>query len=281
MRVKKKLNNNVIVTKNNQNKEVIVMGKGIAFGLKIGDVIDESRIDKFFALSTSGEVSRLKKLISEISEEYMEMTEEFVDYAREKLGKKLRDSIYITLADHINTMIERAKLHAYIKNTMLWDIKRLYRDEFAVSQYIVEKINERIGSVFDDNEAASITLHFVNAQLEIDFSATVKSTKVISEILNIVKYNFKITYDEDSISYYRFIVHLRFFAQRLFSETTYSDSNDIDFLNHIQSKYNEAYYCSRQIKKYIFENYQYSFSDEESMYLTIHIVKVVGDSKKL
>jgi len=281
MKVKKILNNNVIVTNDSELKEVIVMGKGLAFGLRSGDDIDESRIDKIFSLKNSQETSKFSKLLAEVPLECLEITEQIVDYAKEELGKKLHNSIYITLTDHINTMIERAKLHAYIKNTMLWDVKRLYRNEFAVARRVVDEINDRIGSVFDDNEAASIALHFVNAELEMDFTATMNITKVITEILNIIKYNFRITYDEDSLSYYRFIIHLRFFAQRLFSETTYDDTYDLDFLQHIGNKYSESYHCAQLVKKYVFNAYQYNFSDEECMYLTIHIEKVIQDSNKL
>lgn len=281
MKIKKILNNNVVVTIIEKNKEIIVMGKGLAFGLKAGDDIDESRIDKTFFLSNNSEMSRFKKLLSEVSEDSVEMTEEYVNFAKEELGKQLHDSIYITLTDHINIMLERAKIHAYIKNTMLWDIKRLYQDEFKVSQKIVEKFNQRIGSVYDDNEAASITLHLINAEMETDFSSTMTITKIISEILEIVKNYFQIEFDEESFSYYRFVIHIRFFAQRLLTQTTYSDINDIDFLVHIQKKYEEAYECVQMIEKYVFYNYQYQLSDEERMYLTIHITKVVKDSYNL
>jgi len=281
MKVKKILNNNVIITHNEQNKEMIVMGKGLAFGLKQGDEINEKRIDKIFSLGNSNEISRFKQLLAEVPEEYLEMAEKIIDYAKERLGKKLHNSIYITLTDHINTMIERAKVHAYLQNTMLWDIKHLYPDEFAVAGEVVEKINKEIGTCYDDNEVASIALHFVNAQTELDFSSTLNITKVISEILNIVKYHFRIAYNEDSLSYYRFIVHLRSFAQRLFSGTTYGDINDIELLQHIRTKYEESYRCAKLVENYIYQTYRYHLQSEERMYLTIHIEKVVKDSQKI
>jgi beta-glucoside operon transcriptional antiterminator len=119
IKVRKVLNNNVIVTRCDKNKEVIVMGKGLAFGLKMGDDIDQDRIDKTFALNSSKEVSRFQELMEQVSEECLEISEQLIDFAKERLGKKLNNSIYITLTDHINTMIERAKIGAYLKNTML------------------------------------------------------------------------------------------------------------------------------------------------------------------
>ena len=278
IKVKKVLNNNVIVTRCAQNKEVIVMGKGLAFGLKIGDDIDQSRIDKTFALSNSKEVSRFQELVEQVSEGCLEMAERLIDFAKERLGKKLNNSIYITLTDHINTMMERAEVGAYLKNTMLWDIRRVHKDEFLVAQQIVERFNEYRTTEFDDHEAANITMHLVNAQISLGFLATTDITKVMSEILNIIKYNFRITYDEDSLSYYRLIVHLRSFAQRLFSRTMYSDTDDTELLEHIKKKYSKSYHCSQLIKKYIHGSYGYELEDEECMYLTIHIEKVVKES---
>jgi len=281
LKIKKILNNNVVVSQNSENKEVIVMGKGLAFSLRAGDAIDESRIDKTFSLTDSKEVSRFQELMEQISEECLELAEHCIDFAKVKLGKKMHNTIYITLTDHINTMLERAKVDAYLKNTLLWDIKRVHKDEFLTAQEIVAKVNSKMGTAFDDHEAASIAMHFVNAQTELGFGTTTKITKVMSEILNIIKYNFRIDYDEDSLSYYRLIVHLRHFAQRLFSETTFSDTDDSELLEHIKRKYPQSYECSQLIKKFVQDSYGYVLEQEECMYLTIHIQKVVKDSQKV
>ena len=49
MIVEKVLNNNVVVSiEPKTRKEIILMGQGIAFGKKIGQEIDESKIEKRF-----------------------------------------------------------------------------------------------------------------------------------------------------------------------------------------------------------------------------------------
>lgn len=281
MKIKKILNNSVIISADIKKREIIVMGKGIAFGLKNGDPVDESKIEKIFLLKNSEETSKFSQLLSEVPQEYFEFTEKIVDFAKERLGKKLHNSIYITLTDHINTMVERSKLHAYIKNTMLWEIRRLYKEEFEVAKIIIGIINTRFGSVYDDDEAASITLHLVNAELELDIDETVKITKIINEILNIVKYHFRIIYDEESLSYYRFTIHLRFFAQRIFQNAAYDDTDDSELVQHIQNKYKESFRCALHIKKFLSDLYHYTVTEEECMYLIIHIEKLVRESKKV
>lgn len=275
MRAKKILNNNVVLTIDDSGKELVVMGKGLCYGLKTGDYISDYKIEKVFSLRTKEEASRFAKLMEEIPIECLEISEKIVNHAIEVLGKKLHNSIYITLTDHINTMIERAKLGAYIQNSMLWDIKHLYRNEFVEAQHAIELINETFKSKYDDNEAATIALHFVNAELEMDFSQTINITKVVTEILGIVKYNLRIVYDEDSLAYYRFVVHLRFFSQRLVLGNTYDNSGDPELLDHIKIRYADSFECAQLVKKFVQEKYGYFFQDEELLYLTIHIQNVL------
>ena len=46
MIIKKILNNNVVITLNEHHEEIVVMGKGLAYGKKTGDYIDPSKINK-------------------------------------------------------------------------------------------------------------------------------------------------------------------------------------------------------------------------------------------
>ena len=281
MIIKQILNNNVVISEDEKNEEVVVMGRGIAFGAKKGQVIPDDKIQKIFKNEKNCDFNYFTKLLSEIDLVNFEFIESLINYVKSSLGKKLNNSIYITLTDHINTLIERAETNAYVKNTMLWDIKRIYKDEFRVARYVVNKINEKLGSQLDDNEAASITMHIVNAELETNMKTAVDITKTMTDILNIVKYHFKIVYDEESLSYYRFVTHLLFFTQRVFSGNTYSDDKETDLFDMVKEKYSEIYKCTLKIKEFLNDEYNYDLQDEECLYLTIHIAKVVRESKSL
>lgn len=281
MVIKQVLNNNVVVCENENKEEVVVMGRGIAFGFKKGDTVCKDKIEKIFTAGKGYDFDHFVRLIGEIDLVNYEFIEEMINYAKLKLGKKLNNSIYITLTDHINTLHERAKIGAYVKNTMLWDIKRLYKEEFNIAKQMVEKINKKLGSEFDDNEAASIALHIVNAQLDTEMKVAVDITKIMTQILNIVKYHFKINYDEESLTYHRFITHLRFFTQRIFNENTYKDEKENELFELVKLKYNDSYKCAQVIKKFLIDEYNYTLEDEECLYLTIHIAKVVRESKSL
>jgi beta-glucoside operon transcriptional antiterminator len=59
----------------------------------------------------------------------------------------------------------------------------------------------------------------VNAQLNSEMRETIALTNIVKDIMNIVSRFFVMELDEESLSYYRFITHLKFFAQRVMNGT--------------------------------------------------------------
>jgi beta-glucoside operon transcriptional antiterminator len=108
MQIAKVLNNNVVVVLDEHRREQVVMGRGLAFQKRPGDVLDDSKIEKVFALQSDELVGRLGELLSQIPLEVMTTCDRIIDLARGRLGK-LQESLYITLTDHCHFAIERQK----------------------------------------------------------------------------------------------------------------------------------------------------------------------------
>lgn len=276
MVIEKILNNNVVVIKDRKGLEKIVMGRGLAFQKKVGDDFDEAKVDKVFALTSQDALNKFQELIVDIPIEHVELAEEIISYAKTQLGKKLNDMVYISLVDHIYTSIVRFLEGITVKNALLWDIRRFYHDEYIIGLKALDMIEERFHVRLPEDEAGFIALHLVNAEMDQESMQNMfEITKVMQEVSNIVKYKFNIEFDEDSAYYYRFITHLKFFAQRLVSGKTYEDDTDDDLLDVIKVKYKNSYECVMQVVKFINKKYNYVLSDEEKLYLTIHIERVV------
>lgn len=279
MVIEKILNNNVVITTDENDKEIVVMGRGIAFKKRVGDSIPKDTIDKVFKLSDPNMSNRFKELIADIPLSYMELSDKIILHAKEKLGKKLNESVYISLTDHMYTAIERAREGVKVKNALLWDIKRFYKDEFKIGLEALEYIEKKFDIRLPEDEAGFIALHIVNAQMDQDIKIIYEITQIMQEITNVVKYHYGITFDEESVYYYRFITHLKYFAERLLSEKSYDDSND-DLLDVVRVKYKNAYDCIEKIEEFIKKKYNYELTDEEKLYLTIHVERVVSKSIK-
>jgi len=277
MKIAKVINNNVISVIDAHNKELVIMGRGIAFQKRPGDLLDESKIEKTFKLDNKDVSEKFKTLLYDVPMEYMDVSERIISYAKEKLGKKLNDSIYVSLTDHINFAIEREQKGLRISNPLLWEIKRIYADEYAIGIKAITKIQDMLGITLPQDEAGFIAMHIVNAELNEEMPNVVNMTKLIQDILNIVKYHFKIELDEESLNYFRFLTHLKFFAQRLYTSSPYN--NEDDFLYEmVKEKQKEAFACVEKIRDFISKTHNHQLTKEEMAYLTIHIERVVKRS---
>lgn len=281
MIINKILNNNVVVVKDKSGKEKIVMGKGIAFKKSVGETFDETKIDKVFTLTNIDISNKFQELIYDIPVKHIKLADQIISYAKLQLGKKLNDMIYISLTDHIHTSIVRFIDGITIKNALLYDIKRFYPDEFNIGMYALNVIEEILKIRLPEDEAGFIALHIVNADMdETGIQQMYTMTKIMQQILNIVKYVFNVEFDENSVYYYRFITHLKFFAQRLINKKTYEDEESDDLLEVIRIKYKNSYNCTCKISDFIKNKYNYDLSNDEKLYLTIHIEKVIYKTNK-
>lgn len=277
MKIDKIINNNLVRTFDSNGKEVLVMGCGLGFQKKIGDIVDQSKIEKIYSIENKNDSNKLMTLLSEIPLEYIQASNEIISYAKYSLGKKLNDNIYISLTDHISFAIDRYKKGLNFKNALLWEIKRFYNHEFLIGKESLSIIKKRLNVELPEDEAASIAMHIVNAQLNSrDMNETLDITKMIQNILNIVKFHFNIELDEYSLHYERFITHLKFFAQRMLSGKVMR-SDDTNFCEMIKIQYKEAYLCTEKIGKYILKEFEHELSDEEMMYLTVHIQRIIKE----
>ncbi|MTD38270.1 PRD domain-containing protein [Erwinia sp. CPCC 100877] len=275
MIIQKILNNNVVITLDDNEQEQIVMGRGIAFKRKVGELIQEDQIDQVFRLANQDTSLKFQELLGDLPLEVMQLSDAIITYAKTKLGKKLNDTIFISLTDHLYTALERIRQGIEVKNFLLWDIKRFFSDEYCIGQKALDMVKEKLAVELPDDEAGFIALHLVNAEMDEEVGNVYELTKIMQEITNIVKYHFKITFNEESVYFYRFSTHLKFFAYRLLNHKEFQDEDDGELYEVIKKKYHNAYTCVNRIAEFLADRYHYTLSKEEKMYLIIHIARVV------
>lgn len=279
MRYKKRINNNVVVAVDEQGNEQILTGRGLGFQIEAGTLVDKNRIEKIFTLKDTTANQRLQELFKTIPVEHVELAEDIVSYARIHIDNSINENVIVSLCDHIFMAVERKKQDIEVKNVMLWDIQKFYRDEYLVGQYAIKLIFERFHVQLNEDEAGFIALHIVNAQLDMQNKSVKEITRVMQEIETIVRMTFSIDLDVDSVYYYRFITHLKFFAERLFSGKSYQGQDVENMLMLVRGKYPKACACVEKIAQFLKQRYKYSLSEEEILYLSIHISRIIQVSK--
>ena len=274
MYIEKVLNNNAFISLDENGEEIIVMGKGIAFGKKGNQQVDLTNLNyKIFSCKNKNINNKLISIVSDLPQEYILLTRKIISTFEKEYNKKLNEIIYVSLTEHIHGAIERYQQGIQVKNPLLMEIKRLFADEYEIGRRALEMIPQDFGVAFEEDEARYIAYHIVNAELNNDMINIANITKVMQQVLNVIKYYFKVEFNEDSSMYYRFITHLKFFAQRVFSDAVYEEE-DTELFFILKEKYHESYGCVLKIKELIEHEYNYDLSLEEQLYLMIHIERI-------
>lgn len=271
--IEKVINNNIISAYEKSGAEVIVMGRGIGFKKKQGEVVPADQISKIFRIKSRTLAEQFKELLANMPLERVRISDEIISHAKDHLKLKLNQSIYVTLTDHINFAIERVSQGIEPQNALLWEIKRFYPQEFQLGIYELELIQDRLDILLPEDEAGFIALHFVNAEYGTDIRDAVKFPDQMQAIVDIVERDLGILLDESSLHYERFMTHIKFLIQRIYrKELLSSEDRELSLL--MQRKYPREYQCSLKVAEYIMQATGSRLSEEEIMYLSVHIRRV-------
>lgn len=271
--IEKVINNNIISAYEKSGAEVIVRGRGIGFKKKQGEVVPADQISKIFRIKSRTLAEQFKELLANMPLERVRISDEIISHAKDHLKLKLNQSIYVTLTDHINFAIERVSQGIEPQNALLWEIKRFYPQEFQLGIYALELIQDRLDILLPEDEAGFIALHFVNAEYGTDIRDAVKFPDQMQAIVDIVERDLGILLDESSLHYERFMTHIKFLIQRIYrKELLSSEDRELSLL--MQRKYPREYQCSVKVAEYIMQATSSRLSEEEIMYLSVHIRRV-------
>lgn len=253
------------------NKECILLGSGIGFGVKENQLIKASnKIEKIFYLIDKSNMYKFAGLSKEVDENIIGVTEEIILMAHSELNKELDERIHITLIDHIAFTIDRFNNDMSIVNPFLVEIKNLYKAEYIVALKALNLINERLGISLPEDEVGFIAMHFHAAVNKVNVSKTAKSTAVINEIISGLEDRLGKSIDKDSIDYVRLITHIRFALDRV--EKNIPIKNIL--LSDIKEKFNKSYSIALEVSQEIKNNFEIILPEDEIGYLAIHIEKL-------
>lgn len=271
MKVIKKVNNNVVLAINEKNEEIFVVGKGLGFKKTPYEVTDVDIIEKIYVAPKN---IKMFDLLNDIPFEDISLAEEIIQEGRNILKKELNPNLIITLSDHVSFALQRTKEDLHLKNPLQWEVKTLYPEETKVGKAAIQIIQEKTGITLPPSEITSIALHFVNAQIGSgEMSETRKITRITGEILSIIKYFYKIDFDETSLNFTRFTTHIRYFIIRHLSQKSLENENESLF-QIVQEKYPLELKCVNKISTFLENNYGWNCTNDEKLYLVLHIQRL-------
>lgn len=276
MKVIKKLNNNVVIAIDGDGRELVVIGKGIGFVPKIPyELNDLSKVDRTFYDIDKSKLHALE----DIPEVYIDIASKIIQKAKETLKCQFNPNVILTLSDHLSFAVKRFKEEIDIKNPLTYDIQHIYSREVEIGYKALQYIKEEIGVELPKDEAASIALHLVNAETGSgNLNRTLKNTRILKDITDIVSNMIGIRIDENSYSYSRFIMHVRYLLERRNKEQSLSSDN-VRLFELMIAQYPDTYQCCTCIEKYFKDKLNWTCNDEELLYLMLHINRLSGKER--
>lgn len=269
MVISKILNNNAVIVHEKDGTEKILLGCGLAFGQKVGSLVDAEKIQKEFVLKDEVS-SRFQQFIKDIPIEHVLLSEKIIARAKELSTKQFDDSIYITLTDHIDGALERAKSGTTVTNPLTSAIMSFYPNEYAYGLEAVRIIKEDNGIELPKDEVAFITMHFVTAQLGENTPEFKSVIGFVMDVSNKVREAMQKPVNEESTSWQRFLTHLAFFAQRIMTGKEQTSKEALLF-DSVTQAYPKAYDEVKKLCDFIETTYGFKIENDERTYLTIHV----------
>ncbi|GMB08663.1 BglG family transcriptional antiterminator [Thermolongibacillus altinsuensis] len=268
-RIEKVLNNNVLIASHPTYDEVVLIGKGIGFGKKKGDIIEQKGVEKWFILKNEHEQEEYKKLLPHLNEEFIEIMNDVIHHIRKRTNSPLNEHIHVALTDHILFALKRLEQGMDLKNPFLIETKSLYPLEYEIATEVVQMLNERLETKLPEGEIGFIALHIHSALTNHHLSEVNQHSQLIARLVAVVEEQLQIQIDRNSIHYLRFVRHLRYAIERVKKGEKVEEPKKLSKI--LKETYPICYNLSWKLIKIMQQTLQLPVDEAEAVYLTMHL----------
>ncbi len=276
-RIAQILNNNVAIVHTRDNKQNIVIGRGVAFHKQKGDLIQEENVDKVFEIKDKNTVNDLTTLLANVPLDFVTTSYDLIDQVQAKYKFAVEPYIYVTLTTHLFGAYQRL-----IKNeedvNYLPDLSDTYPIPYQIADDVITGFRNSLDISFPESEHKSIALHFINAHTSESINEDKNQTEndeIIKVVQDELNRNGIYRTQQNVNDYDRLLVHLKYFINRLNNNEPDSLPISEGMIGEIENNYSQAWQIVQQIKELMQEKLQIKLSLSEQTYLTIHIQRLI------
>ncbi len=272
MRTIKKINHNAVLV-DDHGTERIIVGKGVGFSAVPNVPFKMVGVEKVFTLDSREKVRLFSEMVGQIPHDYVEFSEELINYIAGELDQTLDTNIHIALTDHVYFAVKRQSDDPNVAAVMLPGMKLLYPREFQVASEVVARINTQFSTQLGENEVGFVTMHIVNAELgEKDSTNGLKIIEVTKAILDYLVQHGDQQLDQQSFLYNRLMIHVRFLVQRLI----YQEAVQLDGTGIFSTDFRGSPECrlAGEIGTMVERRFGLIVNDSERLYLAMHLMRI-------
>lgn len=270
--IKKIFNNNIVNVVDENGEDVILVGAGVGYLTSKGRAIDESKVEREFHLTGQAKSGAFRILL-ELPYSIIHATAKVSEYLKAVHNIVLTPTVEVGLADHLAQAVKRVEDGTPIYNSMLWETKMTYPSEFAIALQVLDVIHTELGTKLPLDEAGFVTLHLVNSGLVGDTTEAMSLGNALHEIVAIVEEDLHISLDGSTPTITRFLTHVKFVIQRVTRNQVYN-GQFYEFFATLKAEHEKVYACAVRIGGYLDREFDAHISEEEHMYLMLHLCRL-------
>ena len=276
-RILNPMNNNVSLVRNSKGEELIVIGKGIAFGKKKGELISEDKVEKVFRMKTEESRENFMALLKDVPLDFITVTYDIIDNLSKKYQYPVQEYLYVTLTDHIYCSYQAISQGRY-KDSNLPDISVKYPVAFQIAKEAFEIYRQKLTENFPEDEIIRIAYHFINAEGENEVEVVEfidKRKEILKSVENVLR-SYEIQRTPENNNFYdRFMVHLNYFLDYL-DRSRDDNQSLLDMEKHIKQTYPRAFEVGSKIYDVITQHTGLDLYKSERVYLVLHIQRLLS-----
>ena len=235
------------------NQECLVMGKGVAFGKKVGQTVPVTAEAKVYSLKEMTERGEAKDILKSVSPLCLEFANEVLNQAEQEFGKVDR-TILFTMADHLDFAIRRIQNGEQISNPLTDDIRVMFYKEYKVASCIQELLKEKLQLEIDEN---------VSQAMEI--------ARTVRECISLVEKETGNSIDVMSLGYNRLMNHVRYMVAR----AIHGEKLKMNLNEYMSVKFPEAFMAAERICRQMEKSLKLPIPDIEIGYLAMHLERML------
>lgn len=271
-KIKKVLNNNVVIALTEQNDEVVLTGKGIGFNQEHGEKLDESKVDKFFVLVDKSEQEQYKLLLSDVPESFIGVMNDAIGLIEDNLGTELDEHIHVSLTDHLSFAIKRLRQGLDVKNPFLVETQTMYPKEYTVAENVIQLLKSKLDVEMPEGEIGFVALHIHSAITNRSLSTLNKYSSLINRLVSVIEQSLSLTVSRTSIDYLRLVRHLRHAIDRSEQNVPVEAHERLEKV--LKEEYPLCYNLAWKLIKIMQKELDTEFPDAEAVYLTMHLQRL-------
>ena len=172
---------------------------------------------------------------------------------------------YQKAADLASSEQDASKVKSFLKETITVDADT--EETAVVSDYVAEQTLKNLETY------AAIETRY--DELGGQLTAEEEYETILERMTQIVEHALQITIRRDTFNYARFATHVQYLLKRVQTDSPI-DSDNLQMYASIRDEYKDVSACVDQIHEYLQRNWSIDLSEEEKLYLIMHINRVIS-----